>query len=164
MTRFLYLTFSIYLMASNAWGAVALMGSNRRDWTVGQYTDEVTRKIQCLMRWDSGGRTFTYSIFKSGAVMSFKRSTWSLSEAMAETSISFNGQSVPAKRLDDHTLGIGWDEPSQLPTLKFNAFIQSGQEMIVGFEIDERPWIISFPASESITEGWLKCLANLDEN
>jgi hypothetical protein len=165
MTRCLYLALSICLTTSAAWGAVALMGSNGRDWTVGQYTDDFTRKIQCLMRWDSHGRTFTYAIFKNGAVMSFRRSTWSFPEAMAETSITLNGKSVQAQRLDEHTLGIGWGEhPSPLPTLQFNAFIQSGQEMTIGFEIDEGPWIVSYPASVSVSDGWLKCLAKLDEN
>jgi hypothetical protein len=66
MTRRLPLVLLIVLTTSTAWGAVALMGSNGRDWTVGRYTDDHTQKIQCLMRWDSGGGTFTYAIFKDG--------------------------------------------------------------------------------------------------
>jgi hypothetical protein len=165
MSRRVFLVLLIFLSSSTAWGAVVLIGGNGRDWTVGQYTDDQTKKIQCLMRWDSGGRTFTYALFKDGAVMSFKKSSWSLPETMLETPIALDGKSVSVQRLDDHTLGMGWGaSPSPLPTILFNAFIQSGKEMIISFDIDESPWVVSFPASSAVSDGWVKCLAKLDEN
>lgn len=165
MIRRIVLGLFISLTASTAWAAVALIGGNGKDWTVGQYTDDQTHKIQCLMRWDDAGRTFTYAIFKDGAVMSFRRNDWSLPETMTDTSISLGGKPVTVQRLDDHTLGLGWgDAPSPLATILFNSFIQSGDEMTVSFQMDESPWIIPFPVSSSVSDGWVKCLAKLDEN
>jgi hypothetical protein len=159
------LSLLMLLTASSEWGAVALLAGNGRDWTVGQYTDDHTRKIQCLMRWDSGGRTFTYAIFKDGAVMSFRKTAWCLPQTMAETSITLDGKPVSVQRLDDKTLGMGWGaNPSPMPTILFNAFIQSGKDMIVSFDIDETPWVISFPLSDAISDSWVKCLSRLDDN
>jgi hypothetical protein len=84
---------------------------------------------------------------------------------MIGTSVFLGGKAVTVQRLDDHTLGLGWgDSPSPLPTILFNAFIQSGDEMTVSFQMDESPWVIPFPVSSSLSDGWVKCLAKLDGN